>query len=323
VSATLALLRVSSRSWLRAAWALSLVLSLAAPCRAQEADNAAYRQAIDDATESYSNGMFDEALASFREAHRLNPSARTWRGLGMTNFEQRRYTKAFTALRKALDDPRKPLTDEQRSEAQALLNRAANYIGSFTLHITPATATLEVDGFPVELEAGVLLLDLGEHQLVLRAKDHATRSLKLVVEGGERVTLPIVLDRLVPLVAAPTTAVLPLTPSPTQVQQLMGAAAPAVLACTPGQPGSVTAKLVVSGRSGNVLKLDIEFDDVFKRQLIPAPNLSVARLQYQYATCVFDALKGLVFPKFSSPSFSIVYPYPLKSARSQAKTAHR
>jgi hypothetical protein len=315
--------RVFSRSWLHVAWALALMVSVVAPCRAQEGDNDAYRQAIDDATESYSNGMFDEALASFREAHRLNPSARTWRGLGMTNFEQRRYTKAFTALRKALDDTRKPLTDEQRSEAQALLNRAANYIGSFTLHLTPSTATLELDGSPVELEAGLLLLDLGEHQLILRAKDHATHPMKLVVEGGEHVTLPIVLDRLVPLVSAPTTAVLPVSPSRTQVQEVMGGAGPAVLACTSGYPGSVTAKMVVSGRSGNVLKLDIDFDDVFKRHLVPGPNLTVARLQYHYTTCVFDALKGLVFPKFGSPTFSIVYPYPLTPPRSQPKTAHR
>jgi hypothetical protein len=311
------------RFWLQAVCAAALFTGVVWPCAAQEAEDPAYRQAIDDATESYSNGLFDEALASFPVAHRISPSARTWRGLGMTNFEQRRYTKAFAALRKALDDQRKPLTDEQRTETQALLTRASNYIAGFTLHFEPPTAALEVDGLPVELEGGVLFLDLGEHQLVLRAKDYATRTLKLVVEGGERVTLPIVLDRLTPPPTAVTTVVLPATPTRAQVLELMSQRTPAVQACTTGMPGTVTANVIVSGRSGHVTKLDIEFDDTFKKHLIPGPQLTLARLQYHYATCVFNGLKDLQFPKFSTPSFNVTYPYPLAPSRLQGKTAQR
>lgn len=311
------------RSWLQAVCIAALLSSFVVPCTAQEAEDPAYRQAIDDATESYSNGLFDEALASFRVAHRINPSARTWRGLGMTNFEQRRYTKAFAALRNALDDKRKPLTDEQRTETQALLTRASNYIAAFTLQFEPPTAALEVDGLPVELEGGVLFLDLGEHQLVLRAKDYAMRTLKLVVEGGERITLPIVLDPLTPPPTAVTTVVLPPTPTRAQILDVMNSGAPAVLACTSGIPGTATAKVVVSGRSGHVTKLDIEFDATFKKHLIPGPQLTLARLQYHYATCVFNGLKDLQFPKFSTPSFNVTHLYPLPSQRLQGKTAQR
>jgi len=86
----------------------------AAPGSSREAapgETQAYRALINDAAAEYDAKHFAEARALFRRAHELEPSARTWRGMGMAAFELRDYVKSLRALEASLVDSRLPLSD--------------------------------------------------------------------------------------------------------------------------------------------------------------------------------------------------------------------
>ena len=84
-----------------------------------------YRALINDAVAEYDAHHFEEARALFRRAHELEPSARTWRGIGMAAFELRDYVKSLRALEASLVDSRLPLTGTERDQVQALADTRA------------------------------------------------------------------------------------------------------------------------------------------------------------------------------------------------------
>jgi hypothetical protein len=83
---------------------------------APRAETQAYRSLISDAAAEYDAKHFAEARALFRRAHELEPSARTWRGIGMAAFELRDYVKSLRALEASLVDSRLPLIGSERDQ---------------------------------------------------------------------------------------------------------------------------------------------------------------------------------------------------------------
>src|SRR5262245_59777470 len=78
-----------------------------------------YDQTIESALNEYRLGNWEEATALFTQAHALRPSARTLRGMGLSEFENRKYVSALVHCTAALADPRNPLNDEQRAELES------------------------------------------------------------------------------------------------------------------------------------------------------------------------------------------------------------
>ncbi len=153
-----------------------------------------YEDAIRLAIAEFDAGHWEEARALFRRAHEISPNARTWRGLGITAFELRRYVDAVTELEAALANPLKPLTDKQRQEIQSLLARAREFVSTYRLTVVPPGATLLVDGQPAELRDGELLLDPGTHTLLVRAAGYQDRHAELRADAGQREQLSIELQ---------------------------------------------------------------------------------------------------------------------------------
>jgi hypothetical protein len=138
-------------------WALVVALGVAsvleaAPALGAEgaAVNAEYRRAIDEAIAAFDGSDFARARAAFERAHALSPSARTYRGIGITAFRQGDFLAASSALRSALEEQRKPLTAEQRTEVTDLQTKAAERLGHVTIRVSPGTATVRLDGRVVE-----------------------------------------------------------------------------------------------------------------------------------------------------------------------------
>jgi tetratricopeptide (TPR) repeat protein len=190
--------------------ALVLVTLGSSSARAQRSDAQGYERLIHDALSEFDRGNYAEAHTVFEQAHALQPSARTLRGLGMTSFELRHYTQAQEELSAALAEKRKPLNRAQRDEVAALLERMQRYVGTIEVAVTPSDATLFVDGSNTSERR--LRLDLGEYHLRAHADGYRDAELRLAVEGGEirRLTIelrPIELDpRNVELAASPATA---------------------------------------------------------------------------------------------------------------------
>jgi len=86
-----------------------VVLSLCGPSLpvlAQDDADAEYMEIVGEALQEFDAGAWVDARASFRHAHRLQPNARTFRGLGMVAYELREYVDAVRYLERAMLDAR-------------------------------------------------------------------------------------------------------------------------------------------------------------------------------------------------------------------------
>lgn len=162
--------------------------------------DASYQRAVRDALQEYRIANFAEAYALFERAHQLLPSARTWRCLGMSSFELRQYVRAEVELRSALEDSRQQLTSAQRSEVTELLERVAQYVATLEVIAAPSSAVVTLDGHPM---AGKVNVNLGEHELVVRADGYQPVQRQLDLQGGKSTTLEI---ELLALATAPAPA---------------------------------------------------------------------------------------------------------------------
>jgi hypothetical protein len=171
------------------------------------AEDPAYRKAIKEGLAEYAALHFEEARSLFRRAHDISPNARTFRGIGMTSFELRDYVAAVRNLSAALKDSRKPLSSEQRKNAQDLLERSRMLVDVYSLTVSPRNARVLIDGRAPELDSeGTLLLDVGLHNLEVSAPGMLMRSLSINVRGGERKDLSVTLERPFVGRAQPTNA---------------------------------------------------------------------------------------------------------------------
>jgi tetratricopeptide (TPR) repeat protein len=158
----------------------------------------AYQAAISEALTEYELQHYEEARTLFAKAHALAPSARTWRGLGMAQFELRNYPACIAALQHALSDSTKPLEGTMRTEAEALLQRAREFVGHVVLTIRPsgANAAILVDGTAAVPGEEGLVLSVGERVIDVLADGYAPARRKLDVVGGQNETLLILLNQL-------------------------------------------------------------------------------------------------------------------------------
>jgi hypothetical protein len=149
-----------------------------------------YDAYIEQALQAYDAGRFAEARTLFRRAHEVSPTARTLRTIGMCSFNLGDYVDAAVSFEAALQETRKPLTGEQRKQVAELIARSNQAIGRFAVRLSPADASLILDGRPVALTAQhELLVEPGRHELSVQARGHRTVQSGLSVEGGDRTTL--------------------------------------------------------------------------------------------------------------------------------------
>jgi hypothetical protein len=238
--------RLMHRLWIafsmkvhRLAWIAAALLSvLRVPCSAQStpsANSSEYQHLIRTATQEFESGNFGEAHALFERAHRLDPNARTWRGLGYASFELRHYLQATQEFSAALNDQKKPLTDTQRKQAEELVDRAKTYLATVDLEVSPPQAKLWLDGQPAH--GRTLIVDPGEHQLSARADGFRDAELRWSLDSGEHRTLQVNLQRMEASADAPS-------PAPTSVMSTQHADRPA--------PSASMAPYVVLAASGAV-----------------------------------------------------------------------
>ncbi|HKU44901.1 MAG TPA: hypothetical protein VJR89_42370 [Polyangiales bacterium] len=200
--------------------AFSCVWSVAVRAHAQQTQTESeYATAMVDAIQEYRAGKYPEARALFQRAHELRPNARTLRGLGLVEYKLNNRVEAVRLLTAAIHDARKALTPELKQEAQQLIRDMRAYIGSYRVLVSPAEATLTLDGSPADAGEEPLLLDAGEHVLSALAPGYQAQERRLHVRGGESEDLRFDLvpepPAVVPAIAtAPPLAEAPPPPQP-------------------------------------------------------------------------------------------------------------
>ena len=137
---------------------------------------------------------YAEARVLFANAHALQPSARTERGLGTVEFELRRYTVAAAHFRAALASAVRPLDEAMRREVEQALARALSYTSTLQLALEPADGALKLDGVRIAIPTGgALQLDLGVHELSYELAGYHPARERFEVRGGEQSALRIAL----------------------------------------------------------------------------------------------------------------------------------
>jgi hypothetical protein len=152
-----------------------------------------YKRNIESAVLEFDAGNWAEARVLFQHAHKLRPSARTLRGMGKASFELKEYVRAQRELSSSLSEQRAPLSEPQRQEIQALLTRIERFVGALKMRVKPEDAhpTIMVDGVRTD---GELKLDLGAHEVNVRADGYQTLNHKISIEGGKTQHLQLTLN---------------------------------------------------------------------------------------------------------------------------------
>jgi len=152
--------------------ALLFVLSiLGGKVRAEErsAEALIYERTVQRGVQEMAFQNYLEARSLFLEAHKLFPNARTFRALGMVEYELRNYVAALGYLEQALKSDSRPLDPEKRAQVEQLRKEANSFVARCELRIKPASAVVEIDGEPVRENAREILLQVGNHDLQVSA----------------------------------------------------------------------------------------------------------------------------------------------------------
>lgn len=152
--------------------------------RAAHAPSAAYERAISQALREFELEHYPEARSAFLRAHTLYPNARTYRALGMVEFELRNYPTSIEYLAQALASRERPLESQARAQAEELISQARSYVARYTLRVQPSHAALRLSGSPLTLDADkAIVLQVGDYVLEAEATGFVSERRELHVVG--------------------------------------------------------------------------------------------------------------------------------------------
>jgi len=150
------------------------------------ASEARYAELLKQGVDAFTRGDWQAARAAFERAHAIEPTARTYRGLALCDFELGNYAHSVRELEAALSDPRRPLTPELRTQVLHTLERAMRDAGRVRLVLPEGVSELRVDGSVQRLpEGGVVLLDPGSHTLEVSVEGRPPIRRRIEIDNGE------------------------------------------------------------------------------------------------------------------------------------------
>jgi hypothetical protein len=169
----------------RAVSSLVLVWTCASAAVAQPVVTEGYDYWITIAVEAFERGELERAREAFDRAHRAEPSARTWRGLGTVDFRAGRFPEAFVELEAALREERRPLPADLRAAVAALIEQVRLRVAVYEIVGAPPGARIVVDSAePARDARGRLVLSTGRHLLRLEATGYETATVELDPASG-------------------------------------------------------------------------------------------------------------------------------------------
>ena len=182
---------------MRRRWCTAAFLALAMHAssgRAQEG-RSEYDRLVDEALSEFDAGHYEEALSAFEQAYKVKPSARALRGVAKALFELRAYARCVATIDRALASEDEPLTGALRTDVESLRERAMHFVGEAIVDVTPAEATVVLDGEAVAAPFS-RVVDVGPHTLDVSAPDHQPQSRRFEIHGGETTRVSVRLDRV-------------------------------------------------------------------------------------------------------------------------------
>jgi hypothetical protein len=204
-----------------------------------------YDVAVARALAAHTARDFVTAHRYMDHAHRLQPSARTLRGLGIIAHSEGDHVTAVLRLQAALQATEKALTGELRATVEELLADSYRHVGRYEV-VGEGTGDLRVDGQAPALDgSGRIVLSVGAHA-VTRTSDDPSQVYELATRGGEleQLRLPRQLAPAVPqpLPPAAATQPIPFRRSRCLPQSRTGPRRPRPSGCSYGHPRGVRCR---------------------------------------------------------------------------------
>lgn len=175
------------------AWGSFAPVAVAQP---SASDEAAGRVAFDDGLRALQERRFRDAEGMLREALRRRPTPVTRYNLALALRGVGRYIEAASLFESYLREPEVGAAPERLAAIRDELAVILRSVARLDLTVTPATATLQIDGQPARFEGGTLRLDPGAHVFEFEAEGHARDRRELTLAPGSQVVLAIALRAL-------------------------------------------------------------------------------------------------------------------------------
>ncbi|HVU02966.1 MAG TPA: PEGA domain-containing protein [Polyangiaceae bacterium] len=191
---------------------LAASLGIAGPAAAADASReptrSLARESFQRGSTAYAQGRFSDAIAAFRAADRLEPSAalvfdmaRAYEKIGDDAGALRSYREYLRRAPEAED------VGAVRKRIEALEERLASRgVQQMTVLSDPPGATLLVDGTPVGITPYTLELAPGQHALGLRLAGHANVERSVYLSEHDAVDVSVALPPAAPPIPTPETA---------------------------------------------------------------------------------------------------------------------
>jgi hypothetical protein len=186
-----------------AGWLATLPAQRVCADGAAAGPDSAYQENIQRGLDEFGLEHWSEARVFFAQAHALQPSARTLRGLGLTSYELRDYVEAVRYMQESLASQARPLTEEMRVEMHHILERAQRFVSRLRVQRQPAAASVSIDGKPATYNAeGEVLLNPGSHEVVANAAGFESAQQTVLAQGGDALEVQFGLRPTRPSVSA-------------------------------------------------------------------------------------------------------------------------
>ncbi len=132
--------------------------------------------------ELYDEGHLQQAVAEFREAYRLAPSAAVLFNVAQVEAELGHAVEAVDAYERIMTDP--AVTAEMRADSEQALSVQRRRIATLRVVVSVPGARIAIDGVEVgTAPLGELRVSEGEHVVTARADGYAIVSYRFVVAG--------------------------------------------------------------------------------------------------------------------------------------------
>jgi hypothetical protein len=144
----------------------------------------------------YKDADYRGALAEFEAAYREKPGPGSLQNIALSLKALFRYAEAAESLRLLLARHGADLQEDERRAVQVALDELAALVGTLTIAVEPADATVSVNGRSLSAEerASGVSLNVGEHTVAAVAPGYARRVQVVRIASQQRVPLALKLE---------------------------------------------------------------------------------------------------------------------------------
>jgi tetratricopeptide (TPR) repeat protein len=184
-----------------------LVWSSQAPAQDDATEKA--RARFFQGVELYKEGIFEAALAEFKQAYQLSPSYRVLYNVGQTYFELHDYANSYLTLKEYVQRGGDELSANRRAQVDELFQKIEKRIARIDVDCNVDGADIRVD----EISAGIsplplpILVNSGPRRVSAVKAGYPVTAQIVTVAGGEQVKLRLEMLALSDLPSKPTPGV--------------------------------------------------------------------------------------------------------------------